>query len=202
MACTVPGTRRPRTHSGRRGPGNKPRTASTLVSGISLGQERRAVKPSAQPTLVRTQHLPPPAETARGLGIPGFAGRPGLVPLCVMMCRCAPPHGSGYGHMADGIRPEQAVRQTAGSADFEVWSASVKGSPDPGRSLVVAGLARVWPYRIGGQPQLRSQCPCIAVDPVADLVGRNGGGQEVKKSRYLRSRGRGARVAQGAFLPR
>jgi hypothetical protein len=31
-------------------------------------QDRRSVKPSAQPTLVRTQHLPPPAKTARGLG--------------------------------------------------------------------------------------------------------------------------------------
>ena len=39
---------------------------------ISAGQRRltriegeRSVKPSAQPTLVRTQHLPPPAKTAR-----------------------------------------------------------------------------------------------------------------------------------------
>ena len=32
--------------------------------GISLRSES-SVKPSAQPTLVRTQHLPPPAKTAR-----------------------------------------------------------------------------------------------------------------------------------------
>src|ERR1035438_3677603 len=69
-------------------------------------------------TLVRTQHLPPPAETARGLGIPGLAGRLAVVPLCVMLCRCEPLHSSGYGHMADGIRPEPAVHRTAGSARF------------------------------------------------------------------------------------
>jgi hypothetical protein len=72
-----------------------------------------SVKPSAKPTLVRTQHLPPPAKTARGLGIPGLAGRLATVPLCLMMCRCEPLHSSGYGHMADGIRPEQAVHRTA-----------------------------------------------------------------------------------------
>jgi hypothetical protein len=30
-------------------------------------RQERSVKPSAQPTLVRTQHLPPPAKTARSL---------------------------------------------------------------------------------------------------------------------------------------
>ena len=47
------------------GPENAPRTLSVLVSGLGSGQKERAVKPSAQPTLVRTQHLPPPAKTAR-----------------------------------------------------------------------------------------------------------------------------------------
>jgi hypothetical protein len=55
---TAPETRRPRTHSGRQRPGNAPRAAYALVSGLALGEEGRAVKPSAQPTLVRTQHLP------------------------------------------------------------------------------------------------------------------------------------------------
>jgi len=32
-----------------------------------------------------------------------------------MVCRCEPLHSSGYGHMADGIRPDQAVHRTAGS---------------------------------------------------------------------------------------
>jgi hypothetical protein len=32
------------------------------------------VKPLAQPTLVRTQHLPPPAKTARDRGFSGLEG--------------------------------------------------------------------------------------------------------------------------------
>src|SRR5450755_5079047 len=49
------------------------------------------VKPSAKPTLVRTQHLPPPAEIARELGFPGLAGCcfwPGEVPLCPCESGC------------------------------------------------------------------------------------------------------------------
>ena len=38
------------------------------TAGCPSGQRERSVKPSAQPTLVRTQHLPPPAETARCCG--------------------------------------------------------------------------------------------------------------------------------------
>ena len=41
---------------------------------IPMGGNERSVKPSAQPTLVRTQHLPPPAEIARELDFPGLAG--------------------------------------------------------------------------------------------------------------------------------
>jgi hypothetical protein len=65
---TGPGRRRPmgaRTHSGRERSVAPPRTAFPLVSGILLGWSGRAVKPSAKPSLVRTQHLPPPAETSR-----------------------------------------------------------------------------------------------------------------------------------------
>ena len=51
-------------------------------------RQERAVKPSAQPTLVRTQHLPPPAKTARWLRKRGPAGRFLLVPSCVIVCRC------------------------------------------------------------------------------------------------------------------
>jgi hypothetical protein len=35
------------------------------------------------------------------------------VPPCFMVCRCEPLRSSGYGHMADGIGPEQAVHRTA-----------------------------------------------------------------------------------------
>jgi len=38
--------------------------------------------------LVRTPHLPLPAETARELGIPGLAGLLCLVPPCFMTYRC------------------------------------------------------------------------------------------------------------------
>ena len=46
----------------------------------SAGGER-SVKPSAQPTLVRTQHLPPPAKTAPGCGNPSR----GPFPYCHAM---------------------------------------------------------------------------------------------------------------------
>jgi hypothetical protein len=39
-----------------------------------MGRNGRSVKPSAKPTLVRTQHLPRPAQIARELGFPGLAG--------------------------------------------------------------------------------------------------------------------------------
>jgi hypothetical protein len=42
---------------------------------IPMNRNRRSVKPSAKPTQVRILHLPPPAETARDLRIPGLAGR-------------------------------------------------------------------------------------------------------------------------------
>jgi len=71
------------------------------------------VKPSAQPTLVRTQHLPPPAEMTCDLGISGLEGRLGVVAPCVMKCHREPLHSSGYGHIADGILAEPAVHRTA-----------------------------------------------------------------------------------------
>ena len=76
-----------------------------------------AVKPSAQPTLVRTQHLPPPAKTARSLRKRGPAGRFLLVPLCVMVCRRRSWRSDRYGQIADSVRAEGAVRGTACFAD-------------------------------------------------------------------------------------
>jgi Amidohydrolase family len=43
--------------------GRQPRHGS--LAGCPSGQRERSVKPSAMPTLVRIQHLPPPARTAR-----------------------------------------------------------------------------------------------------------------------------------------
>jgi len=55
-----------------------PRTTVPQVGSICGGASRLPVKPSAQPTLVRTQHLPPPAKTAHGLGFVPFAGHRAL----------------------------------------------------------------------------------------------------------------------------
>jgi hypothetical protein len=54
-------------------------------------RKRSVCIPSAKPTLVRTQHLPPPAEIACELGFPGLAGCcfwPGEVPLSPSESRC------------------------------------------------------------------------------------------------------------------
>ena len=47
------------------GAANAERQRLRRSAAIWCEQERNTVKPSAQPTLVRTQHLPPPAKTAR-----------------------------------------------------------------------------------------------------------------------------------------
>jgi hypothetical protein len=62
---------------------------------------RISVRPSAKPTLVRTQHLPPPAKTARELGYSWLGGSSCLVSSCVIVGQQASPRGDGYGHMAD-----------------------------------------------------------------------------------------------------
>jgi hypothetical protein len=88
---------------------------------MPTGGNRRAVKPSAQPTLVRTQHLPLPAETARELGSPWFRGPFCVVSSCVIVGQQTSLCGSGYGHMADGIRAEGAVHRTACSCADAQW---------------------------------------------------------------------------------
>jgi len=82
------------------------------------GRQERSVKPSAQPTLVRTQHLPPPAKTVRMLWKRGPAGRSLLVAVCIRVGHRGSMHGSGYGHIADSVRAERAVRITARFADL------------------------------------------------------------------------------------
>jgi hypothetical protein len=69
-----PETGCPRTHSGRRRPGSASRSASALVSRVPLSQGRRAVKPSAQPTLVRTQHLPHCFRRSKPVSLDGGTG--------------------------------------------------------------------------------------------------------------------------------
>ena len=85
---------------------------------ISMGAEKRSVKPSAQPTLVRTQHLPPPAKTAPWLRKRGPAGRFLLVTMCISTCHYGSMHGSVRVHMVYSARVELAVRITARCADL------------------------------------------------------------------------------------
>ena len=128
-------------------------------------RQERTVKPSAQPTLVRTQHLPPPAEMAPWLRKRGPAGRFLLVAPCIRVCHRGSMHSSGYGQIADSVRAERAVRITARFADLRpfcslsgcqgctsYWCAghpagSVRCSAHAGRW---AGLARA--YGQGGLP--------------------------------------------------
>ena len=67
------------------------------------GWERNTVKPSAQPTLVRTQHLPPPAKTARSLRKRGPAGRFLLVTPYIRVCHCGSTCCGVHGRIADGV---------------------------------------------------------------------------------------------------
>jgi hypothetical protein len=115
-----------------------------------MGGVKRSVKPSAKPTLVRTQHLPLPAETARELGLPGLAGPLAPVPPCFMMCRREPLRSSGYGRMADGFGAEQAVHRTACSRISMARWLRCRACQAPGRSLMIEGLACAWPTRSMG----------------------------------------------------
>ena len=118
--CTHDGSRgspRPGTYGVRCRRGAADLVAFVQVMAMWRGTEERSVKPSAQPTLVRTQHLPPPAKTARSLRKRGPAGRFLLVPPCVIVCRCRSWRSDRYGHIADSVRAEGAVRGTACFAD-------------------------------------------------------------------------------------
>src|SRR5579864_9109052 len=64
----------------------RPRRRHT--AGCPSGQRERSVKPSAQPTLVRTQHLPHPAKTPRWLRKRGPVGRFLLVTPCISVGHC------------------------------------------------------------------------------------------------------------------
>src|SRR5690348_10994440 len=79
------------------------------TAGCPSGQRERSVKPSAQPTLVRTQHLPPPAKTAPWLRKRGPAGRFLLVTMCISACHYGSMHGSVRVHMVYSARVELAV---------------------------------------------------------------------------------------------
>jgi hypothetical protein len=81
-----------------------------LVKDLSRGGRVPPVKPSTQPTLVRTQHLPPPAKTAPELRSSRRWGRLLVVPPCCIACRRGAPCRSGCGHMADRSGPGKRLR--------------------------------------------------------------------------------------------
>ena len=91
--------------------------ASARRSRWSKAYSAGSVKPSAQPTLVRTQHLPPPAKTAPGLRKRGPAGRFPLVTPCIRVRHCGSMYSSVHVHMVYSVRAKLAVRITARFAD-------------------------------------------------------------------------------------
>jgi hypothetical protein len=107
------GSRGARTCSGRRRPQTCLAARIRWSARLTRVEGERPVKPSAQPTLVRTQHLPLPAKTASVLRKRDPAGRFLLVALCTMVCHRVSMHSNGYGHIADSVRSERAVRITA-----------------------------------------------------------------------------------------
>jgi hypothetical protein len=106
-------TRNSRTRGGRNTDFAPREWRNSRSAPILMGRNRRSVKPSAQPTLVRTQHLPPPAKTARDRGILPSRGPSCAVSSSVIAGQETAPHHDGYGHMADGFGAGGAVRRTA-----------------------------------------------------------------------------------------
>src|SRR6476660_5214901 len=84
------------------------------TAGCPSGQRERSVKPSAQPTLVRTQHLPPPAETAPWLRKRARGAVFVLVTPCISLCGCASMCCGVHGRIADVVRAGCAVGDTVG----------------------------------------------------------------------------------------
>ena len=109
----LPGSRGARTCSGRRRPQTCLAARIRWSARLTRVEGERSVKPSAQPTLVRTQHLPPPAKTARWLRKRGPAGRFLLVTPCVKVRHYGSRRGSVHVHMVYSVRAKLAVRITA-----------------------------------------------------------------------------------------
>ena len=84
------------------------------TAGCPSGQRERSVKPSAQPTLVRTQHLPPSAETAPWLRKRARGAVFVLVTSRIRVCHCASRCRGVHGRIADVVRAGCAVGDTVG----------------------------------------------------------------------------------------
>ena len=202
----VSGRRRPRYHASI--------GVYVLVSGVLLGwEERRSVKPSAQPTLVRTQHLPPPAKTARSLRKRGPAGRFLLVTPCISVCHCGSMRSSGCVHMADSVRAERAVRITARFADPRPFcpvsrAPDCRASRSAGSSPSCSRQAAGWPCsyprpgragcRIGPRHLIeaprRGDRVCVAATGMEDQHGAVASGAVPGSGRRGQPRRQAARV--------
>ena len=88
---------------------------------------RGSVKPPAQPTLVRTQHLPPPAKTARELGFQG------LRPSCCYrtVCHQGPPWSTAM----QWLRTSSGRDQCRGSGSVNRYLSRGRGARRPGPGL-------------------------------------------------------------------
>src|SRR5215813_223279 len=134
------------------------------TAGCPSGQRERSVKPSAQPTLVRTQHLPPPAEMARLLRILALAGRFFPVPACVTLWRCRSSYCAVHGRIADGRscckdgRRAQLRRSVCAVVAVGVHRRRFHGRPRTGRAGGVSGFA------VNGG---RARIPCGRSAPVS-----------------------------------
>jgi hypothetical protein len=97
-------------------------------------RRRPSVKPSAQPTLVRTQHFPPFAKMTRYQPVWWFACYFLPVPRCFIACRVGAFCCIGCGRIADG-------RRTGGACSL--WDARSACSGSRNRNAAVAGR-RIW----------------------------------------------------------
>jgi hypothetical protein len=96
------------------------RLAGRQEAGCPSGQRERSVKPSAKPTLVRTQHLPPPAETAHDQRRRGQ----GLIMPGAVMCGRGRAYAGGCAQYVPKIAAGsviEAVRPARGTGRL-VWS--------------------------------------------------------------------------------
>src|SRR6266568_4594293 len=69
--------------------------------GLWPRRAKRSVKPSAQPTMVRIHHLPPPAKTARELGYSRLRVPSCVVSSCVIVGQETSLRGDSCGHIDD-----------------------------------------------------------------------------------------------------
>src|ERR1039458_10651975 len=125
---------------------------------------------------------------ARELGFPVLAGLLAAVPACFMMCRCEPLRSSGYGHMADGVRGEQAVHRTACSG-FR-WPAVLGAEPAKRRGdhWLSACSGPCTAYQIRGQSQL-ARTLLIQIGRSRDPFGDEWGDAhpDTPKTQYIRA---------------